>query len=190
LILYLYGSPSIGAYFPGAVEFSGRLVAGANAMRSSAYSPYRRAVAVRRATKLNVAKKSLTPVERRDVERGLDAVLDLLPASVAVDPRNIDWEDRWYEIINDVIAMHRRREDSALRLMTAPGPRRFCTRLEQDRENTPLCCYSLDFAVFRLAYLARSSSGFSNVRFSLRGRPSSSSGYTRGGRRWSGSIVV
>ena len=34
--------------------------------------------------------------------------LTSLPKSVAEDPRNVDWEDRWYDIINGAIASYRR----------------------------------------------------------------------------------
>ena len=86
MILYLYARTSIGPFFPKLPEYNRRLQAAADAMAASAYSPYRRAVAVRYMTEQKAAKKDLTPDERREVERGLDAVLDLLARSVAEDP--------------------------------------------------------------------------------------------------------
>jgi hypothetical protein len=108
MILYLHARSSVGKFFPKLPEYNRRLQAAATELAASGYSPYRRAVAVRFATEQKASKQGLTPEERREVERGLDAVLDLLPKSVAEDPRNEDWEDRWYDIINGVIASHRR----------------------------------------------------------------------------------
>ena len=72
-------------------------------MSSSSHSPLRRAVALRMDLERKTGKPNLTPEERRGVERKLDAILDLLPKSVAEDPRNEDWEAAWYETINQVV---------------------------------------------------------------------------------------
>ena len=70
-------------------------------------------MAVRFATEQKAAKDSQSPDGRREVERGLGAVLDLLPKSVAEDPRNEDWEDRWFDLIDATIRLHRQVGDEA-----------------------------------------------------------------------------
>ena len=108
LILYLYGRTSIGRYYPKPQEYDRRLKAAATAMADSRYSPYRKAVALKYPSEVAGAKKDPSPAERREAERALDAILDLLPKSVAEDPRNDDWEQGWYAAINSVIEAHRR----------------------------------------------------------------------------------
>ena len=77
-------------------------------MAASGYPPLRRAVALMAAAEARAAKKDLTPDDKKEFERALDAVLDLVPKSAVEDPRNEDWEDRWFSVINQVIAAHRR----------------------------------------------------------------------------------
>jgi hypothetical protein len=108
LILYLYARSSVGEHYPAEAELNRRVQAAADAMSSSKYSPYRRAVALRAAAERKAAKISLTGQETREIQRVLDAVVDLLPSSVAEDPRTPDWEAGWYATINGVIAEHRR----------------------------------------------------------------------------------
>jgi hypothetical protein len=108
LILYLYARTSAGLINPTPAEYAQRLNAVADAMAASGYSPLRRAVVLRYASDVTTKNRAVTPQERRDVERRLDAILDLLPESVAEDQRNYDWEDGWYDILHGVVGMHRR----------------------------------------------------------------------------------
>jgi S1-C subfamily serine protease len=108
LILYLYARTSVGPNFPSPEEYARRIQSAADAMSASAYSPYRRAVAVLLASEVKANKNILSPEERRGVEQGFDAVLALLPKSAAEDPRNEDWEDGWYDNINSVIVGYRK----------------------------------------------------------------------------------
>jgi hypothetical protein len=56
----------------------------------------------------NVARKNATPKERRLTQVDLDALIELLPPSVAKDQRGPEWESRWYDLIVAAIASHRR----------------------------------------------------------------------------------
>jgi hypothetical protein len=105
LVLYLYARTSVGPNFPRPPGYSQRIQAAATAMAASSSSPFRRATAVMAAIESEAARKNLTPEQSREIELGLDAVLDLLSKSVAEDMRSVDWEDRWFEQIKSVIAL-------------------------------------------------------------------------------------
>ena len=107
LILYVYARTSVGTAWPGPAEFTQRGRTAANAMAASSHSPYRRAVALTVLAEQNAAEKNLTAEKRSEVERSLDAALELLPKSVAEDPRNVHWEEAWYQEINTNIAVRR-----------------------------------------------------------------------------------
>jgi hypothetical protein len=108
LILYVYARTSVGPFDPGPAEYARRTIAAADAMEASFYPPYRRAVALRYATELIASKKDPTPEERREAERRLDAIVALLPKSVASDPRGYNWEDGWYTLLHGVVGMRHR----------------------------------------------------------------------------------
>jgi tetratricopeptide (TPR) repeat protein len=107
LILYIYARTSVGRAWPGPAEFAKRTRTAAEAMAASACSPFRRAVALMVLAEQNTAEPNRTPEQRQAVERSLDAALDLLPKSVAEDPRNVHWEEAWYREINNNIALRR-----------------------------------------------------------------------------------
>jgi hypothetical protein len=108
LIRYLHARTSVGTDFPNLEEYDRRLQDAAEAMSASAYSPYRRAVAVKVAGEVRARRPRLNKEGRPELERKLDAILDLLPKSIAEDPRNEDWEDAWYRELNGLIQAHRR----------------------------------------------------------------------------------
>ena len=108
LILYLNARTSVGTHFPGLPQYYKLLREAAVAMSASQYSPYRKAVAEEAAIRLGASKANLSEKERLEVEKRLDAIIDLLAESVAEDPRNQDWESGWFEKINAVIAWHRK----------------------------------------------------------------------------------
>jgi len=107
LILYLYARTSVGKDSPGPAEYARRLDAAAVAMAASAYSPYRRAVAIKAAIEPKVEDPKLTPASRRELERRLDTVVNLLPKSAAEDGRIDYWDERWFVEINSVILLHK-----------------------------------------------------------------------------------
>jgi hypothetical protein len=108
MLLYLYARTSVGTNFPGDAEYIRRMDTASKAMATSHYSPYRRAVALLALMLEKGMNKAMTPEDRRELEAGLDAVLNLLPASVAEDSRNGDWNDQWYSMIRDVLYVHRK----------------------------------------------------------------------------------
>jgi hypothetical protein len=107
MILYLYARTSDGPLMPSPAEYSRRLSAAADAMAASRYSPYRRAAAQRYAAEVEISKNA-TQAGRRNVERRLDSVLDLLPVSVAEDPRTVAWDEGWYNLLHGVVGMYYR----------------------------------------------------------------------------------
>jgi hypothetical protein len=106
-ILYLNARTSVGTNFPGMPQYNKQLRDAAVAMSASQYSPYRRAVAEEAAIRPEASKANLPEKERRELEKRLDGIIDLLARSVAEDPRNQDWESGWFDKINAVIAWHR-----------------------------------------------------------------------------------
>ena len=104
MVLYLYARSSVGPGAPDAEEYARRMQAAADAMSGCGYSPFRRAVAAMKAAELRAWKADITPEGRREVERSVDAALDLLPACAAEDAR---FEDR-YNLVNSAIATYRK----------------------------------------------------------------------------------
>jgi phage FluMu protein Com len=101
LLLYLYARTSTVANYPGAPEYQKRLVHAAEAMRTSAYSPYRRAVALQVAAHAMWSKD----ISAEDRKRGLEYVnqaLALLSESVATETNNADFMHHWFETANDI----------------------------------------------------------------------------------------
>jgi len=108
MILYLYARSSVEANFPQQEEYARRIQAAADAMSAGKSSPYRRAVAGQMALELRAWKKDPTPEEKLEVQRGLDALVDLLPRSIAEDARNEDWEVGWFTTLDSIIALQRK----------------------------------------------------------------------------------
>ncbi len=108
LILFFYGVTSKDENFPGYPEYQKRLRVAADAMKSSGYPPIRRAIAQLERVLADTWKANPTEGVRRDAELGLDAVLDLLPSSLAQDPRGVEWDTRWFAICEDTINTLRR----------------------------------------------------------------------------------
>jgi hypothetical protein len=108
MILYLYARTSDGVAWPKPEEYTRRMQRATDAMAASAYAPLRRATPAWLSADLKASRKNLSSAERRQAERDLDAVLKLLAASVAEDARNEFWEDTWFNVINAVIAAHRK----------------------------------------------------------------------------------
>jgi hypothetical protein len=107
LILYLYAVTSVDKDDLGPAEYAKRIETAAEAMAASAYSPFRRAVAIKAAVEAKAGGANLTPTTRRELEKKLDSVVGLLPRSAAEDARTDAWEDRWFAEINSVIGLHK-----------------------------------------------------------------------------------
>lgn len=104
LILYLYALTGTGPNAPGVRERAIRIRRAGDAMAASAYSPYRRAIAVLRATQLKVqALQQDVRGHTRAIEDGFDQILALLARSVAEDPRGEFWEARWQDTLWDIL---------------------------------------------------------------------------------------
>jgi hypothetical protein len=113
LILYVYARTSAGPYAPTPEEYRRRLQAAADAMAASDYPPQRRANALRYAAENDTWQNGVSPERRQTAERELDAILDLLPRSIAEDPRGVNWEDGWYDLLLAVIRMRRQLGEEA-----------------------------------------------------------------------------
>lgn len=107
LILYLFARTPVSSDAPNWEEYDRRLQRAADAMAASHYSPYRRAVAMGAVCKLRAQRPRLNQEGGPELERKLDAILDLLPQSLKEDPKGFDWDDGWYREINDLIDAHR-----------------------------------------------------------------------------------
>jgi hypothetical protein len=107
LILYLFFRTSVDKQYPGEAEYDRRAQAAATAMAASTYPALRRATALFYTAQLKAWKKKPSDEQRREAERGLDAVIDLLKKSLAEDTRNDHWDELWYSTINQVIASFR-----------------------------------------------------------------------------------
>ena len=107
MVLYVYARLSIGVNAPKPEEARRRLQDAAVAMAAGGYPPLRRAVALLMAADAKTVKKDPTPEERQEVGRDLEGVLDLLPRSVAEDPRGFDWEENWDRCLRILLADYR-----------------------------------------------------------------------------------
>ena len=96
MILYLYARSSGGAK---PEEYRERIERAADAMTASGYPPIRRATALLIAADNKTNQKDATLKDREEVGRDVEAALDLLPRSVAEDPRGFDWEDAWDRLL-------------------------------------------------------------------------------------------
>lgn len=97
MVLYLYARSSVGPLAPDKAEHSRRLQKAADALTASTYSPFRRAMAIEVMAGFTFNEHGRE--ERADLERRLDAELDLVPASAKEDPRGYDWEDLWFQSV-------------------------------------------------------------------------------------------
>ena len=105
LVLYLYAITGVGPNFPGERESALRVRRAGDAMAAGAYSPFRRAMAVLKATGLRVrsALQGGLSDDRRAIDAGFDQVLTLLARSAADDARGLSWETRWHEALWDIL---------------------------------------------------------------------------------------
>ncbi len=107
MIKYLFARTSFGTESSFRRDYDRLVQSACQALEDSGYSPYRRAVAIRVAVETKAWMLTLTPEQRKELERKLDTALDLLPRSIIEDPRGVDWDDAWYRDIRSVIAAHR-----------------------------------------------------------------------------------
>ncbi len=88
-------------------ELAGRRKAAAEGYAKSRYPAFRRATFLGWTGELAVLGKEDDPAARREAGLIFDAVLALLPVSVADDDHNPFWEERWFETINRLITCYR-----------------------------------------------------------------------------------
>ena len=110
MILYLYARSSGGAK---PEEYRRRLRRAADAMATGGYPPIRRATALLLAIDEKMTKDDPTRADREAVGRDIEAVIDLLPRSVAEDPRGYDWEEGWDRMLKAARADYAWAEDDA-----------------------------------------------------------------------------
>ncbi len=103
LILYFYARSSVAPNHPGDEEYARRTQKAADAMMAGAYSPFRQAAALLKAIQLKANRGDTIASKTREVEQGLDRIIDLLSRSVTADPRGEFWEARWFEFLNSVL---------------------------------------------------------------------------------------
>jgi hypothetical protein len=108
LLVYLYNRSLVGPDYPGDEEAIRRMKATAKALAASRYPAFRRAIALELAGSYALSAKAPDEVTRKEVESDFDAVLALLPESVATDERNEFWEDKWFDALSQLIKGYRK----------------------------------------------------------------------------------
>ena len=103
LILYLFARSSYNPNYPGEKELERRYVAAAAGMERSAYPPLRRSTALVKAAVAKASRKDLSPEDRKEIVRLLDAALALLPKSLKEDERNYETRNLQFELPMDVV---------------------------------------------------------------------------------------
>ncbi|WP_165068130.1 hypothetical protein [Paludisphaera rhizosphaerae] len=88
-------------------EFTKKLRAISDAMKQSAYPPIRKAFVFLAAADYASLKENISEDEKKQVARELDGVLELLPKSMAEDPRGEQWYYRWNQIIRSAVAINK-----------------------------------------------------------------------------------
>jgi hypothetical protein len=108
LVGYLYNRTTVGANFPGEEEAIRRMNASAKAISASRYPAFRRAVVLLVAGGYELYRETPTEASKKEGERYFDAILALLPESVASEERTTFWEDGWYDRSLECIRAYRK----------------------------------------------------------------------------------
>jgi hypothetical protein len=106
-IAYLYTRSAVGEDAPPAREAARRSQAAADSMAKSRYPAFRRASALDHAGTTAPSGKGLNSEARKQAERDFDAILALIPESVASDEHNEFWEALWLDKCKSVIKGYR-----------------------------------------------------------------------------------
>jgi hypothetical protein len=107
LLLYFYHRFSIKSHFPGEEEAIRRMSATAKALAASRYPAVRRASVLVTAGGYELYTRTPSEAFLKDGQRYYDAILALLPESVASDERTRFWEDRWFDQLAQCIRGYR-----------------------------------------------------------------------------------
>ncbi len=107
LILYLHARTSRTPNDPGAEESERRWTRAAAAIEKSTYSPLRRAAALTQAGLARARKKILTPDDRREAARLLDAALESIRRGAAKPERGDAADDERFHTAKAIVDGHR-----------------------------------------------------------------------------------
>ncbi len=107
LVRYAYARASVGPDYPGPAEYLRRAESSCKALAARRYPAFRRARAIELACTLSLGNKAPDEAAREAASREFDAALALLGESVATDERNVFWEDRWFDILRNLITGYR-----------------------------------------------------------------------------------
>jgi hypothetical protein len=99
LILYI----SARGFAEGSPEQLNRIHSAATALVKSSYPRFRIAGVIYDENVLKTSQKNLSPEGRREAEKGFESILSILPLSVAQDERTVDWEDRWFFMLDIIM---------------------------------------------------------------------------------------
>ncbi len=105
LVRYLWARSSHAPNHPGPAEYIRRMIEAGEALETSAYSPFRRAIAVSKAGQIK-AQTNLTPDGRRSAERLLDSAVALVVESTEKDEPGVNVEKKWFEVATQAVQAH------------------------------------------------------------------------------------
>ncbi len=95
MILYLYARCPAGSSFPGEEEYRKRMNRAAKALENSEYSASMKASGLARSA-LSLSSNGATEEDRKEAQRELDALLDLVTKGAATDKEKPSWDSQWY----------------------------------------------------------------------------------------------
>lgn len=107
MIVYLYEATLSGPNYPGLEETIRRSKAWSQALAASKYPVFRRATSLRKRATYLLSSKPLTDEIKKESRRGMDAVLALLPDSIAQDGHDKFLEDQWHMALAPMIGVYR-----------------------------------------------------------------------------------
>jgi hypothetical protein len=107
-LVYLFHRSAVGPNFPGEEEAIRRMSAASKSLAASRYPAFRRASVLVIAGGFELYTRAPSEAFSKDGRRYYDAILALLPESVAGDERNEFWEDKWFDTANESIRAYRK----------------------------------------------------------------------------------
>ncbi len=107
LLIYLFDRSALGKEYPGQEESTRRMKAAAKALAASRYPVFRRANALQLAGWYLLSVEAPNDAVKAEAHADFDATLALLIESARTDERSEFWEDRWFDIVNELVRGYR-----------------------------------------------------------------------------------
>jgi hypothetical protein len=93
---------------PGSPDYERRIQELSDGLKKGGYPPIRRAQALMTIADVRSSKPDLSDADKMKAGQMLVEVLDLLPRSIAEDPRGVFWDKHWYTILDTVVRFRQR----------------------------------------------------------------------------------